>query len=325
MEVAMIFEKTILKIYNAMMGVRQDPTGDTFYFSHTDFDGLNFEPIEFTSNEGQRLLGGIYYYGEKCKEKITVFDHGMGNGHVAYMREIECLARHGYTVISYDHTGCRCSEGESVRGFAQSLSDLDCCLKFLKSTEDFRSASISVIGHSWGSFSTMNIPALHPDVTHIVGMSGFISVQAVIEQFFAGPLRGYAPAVYKLEAERNPDYIGYDAISSIKGARTKALYIQSADDKTVNSKLHFDKLREALEGRENTHFIELNGRNHNPSYTENAVKLLTDFQKKVIKFRKKHKHPTDSQKKEFVSQFDWWAITEQDESLWARIFMFLDN
>ena len=321
----MVFEKQIIGIYNMMMGSRQDPTGDIYYFDYTDFPGMCAEPFEFKGNVGQALRGKVYYFGEKCKEKITVFDHGMGNGHRAYMREIVELTRHGYTVIAYDHTGCRDSEGESIRGFAQSLADLDHCLKYLKTREDFKGASISVIGHSWGSFSTMNIPALHPEVTHIVGMSGFISVPAILEQFFSGILKGYRPAVYKIEEERNPEYVGFDAITSIKGSSTKAMYIQSLDDKTINTRYHFDKLRAALADRENTHFIPLTGRNHNPNYTEDAVKLLGDFQKRLAKFRKKNKAPTDAEKQEFVSGFDWAAITEQDADLWNRIFDFLDN
>jgi len=321
----MLFEKTIVGIYDAMMGSRQDPMGDIFYFDFTDFEGMCAEPFEFKGANGQTLRGKIYYYGEKCKEKITIFDHGMGNGHRAYMREIEHLTRHGYTVIAYDHTGCRDSEGESIRGFAQSLSDLDHCLKYVKMRDDFKGASISVIGHSWGSFSTMNIPALHPEVTHIVGMSGFISVRAILEQFFAGILKGYIPKIYDIERQRNPEYVDFGAIDSIKSSNTKALYIQSADDKTVSAKLHFEKLRAALTDRENTTFIELNGRNHNPNYSDNAVALLTDFQKKLRKFRKKRKNATQEEKQAFVNQFDWQAITEQDEELWNKIFEFLEN
>ncbi len=321
----MFFEKQIKSIYNKIMGTRNDPTGDIFYFDYTDFEGLNADAISFLGGVGQRLVGNIYYRGEKCKQRLIIFDHGMGCGHRAYMREIDTLTRHGYTVLAYDHTGCRNSEGESVRGFAQSLSDLDHCLKFVKTMDDFADASISVIGHSWGAFSTMNIPALHPEITHIVAMSGFISVNAILSQFFAGPLKYYLPAIYKMEAERNPYYVGFDARESIKNSNAKALYIHSRDDKTVSVKLHFNKLRKALSDRENTYFLELDGKNHNPNYSDNAVNSLTDMQQKLAKFRRKNKNATEEQKAEFVSSFDWAAITEQDTAVWERIFEFLDN
>ncbi len=321
----MIFEKQMVNIYNGIMGKRNDPTGDIFYYSYKDFADLSAEEISFVGADGQLLVGNIYYRTEKSKQRLIIFDHGMGCGHAAYMREIDVLTRHGYTVLAYDHTGCRHSEGESVRGFAQSLSDLDHCIKYVKRREDFSDATLSVIGHSWGAFSTMNIPALHPEITHVVALSGFISVNAVLSQFFAGPLKFYVPAIYKLEEERNPDYVSFDARTSIKSAYTKALYIHSRDDKTVNAKMHFDKLREALSDRPNTHFIELNSRNHNPNYTDNAVLLLTDMQKKLAKFRKKNKRATDEQKSEFVASFNWGAITEQDDALWERIFVFLED
>lgn len=321
----MIFEKQIIGIYNGIMGTRNDPTGDIHYFSHTDFEGLSAEGVSFPGGNGQRLVGNIYYRGEKDTHRLIIFDHGMGCGHVAYMREIDVITRHGYTVLAYDHTGCRHSEGESVRGFAQSLSDLDHCIKYVKSRDDLCGANISVIGHSWGAFSTMNIPALHPEISHVVAFSGFISVNAVLSQFFAGPLKFYVPMIYGLEAERNPEYVSFDARESIKKAETKALYIHSRDDKTVSAKLHFDKLRDALADRKNTYFIELNGRNHNPNYSDNAVLLLTDMQKKLSKFRKKHKKATDEEKANFVASFDWSAITEQDDALWGRIFRFLED
>ena len=321
----MIFEKQIIGIYNGIMGTRNDPTGDIFYFDYTDFAGLSAEPISFPGAQGQALVGNVYYYGEKRKQRLVIFDHGMGCGHRAYMREIEVLTRHGYTVLAYDHTGCRNSEGESVRGFAQSLSDLDCCLKFVKTCDEFKGASISVIGHSWGAFSTMNIAALHPEITHIVAMSGFISVEAVLSQFFGGPLKLYLPAIYKLEQERNPEYVSFDARESIKKSEAKALYIQSRDDKTVNAKMHFDKLREALSDRPNTHFLELNGKNHNPNYTDNAVALLTEMQKKLAKFRRKNKNATQKQRESFVAAFNWTAITEQDDAVWEKIFNFLED
>ena len=321
----MIFEKQIIGIYNGIMGTRNDPTGDIHYFSHTDFEGLSAEGISFPGGNGQRLVGNIYYRGEKRRDRLIIFDHGMGCGHVAYMREIDVITRHGYTVLTYDHTGCRHSEGESVRGFAQSLSDLDHCIKFVKSRDDLSGATISVMGHSWGAFSTMNIPALHPEISHVVAFSGFISVDAVLSQFFAGPLKFYVPVVYKLESERNPEYVSFDARDSIKTTDTKALYIHSRDDKTVNARLHFDKLQDALSDRPGTYFIELCGRNHNPNYTDGAVALLTDMQKKLGKFRKKNKNATPEEKAAFVASFDWAAITEQDESLWEKIFRFLED
>ena len=173
----MLFEKQILKIYRKNLFVRNDNPDGIFYFSPEDFEGLQAHPYSFRARAGHELKGFFYHYPHPIPGKVLVFDHGMGNGHRAYMREIETLAKAGFLVFSYDHTGCMTSGGESCNGFAQSLSDLDACMEALKGEKVLEGYSFSVIGHSWGGFSTMNIAALHPDITHVVSMSGFISVK----------------------------------------------------------------------------------------------------------------------------------------------------
>ena len=131
-------------MYRAQLYGRCDDTGKVFYFSAKDFEGMSATPFSFKSNEGAMLKGYFYSYDGYDTSRLVVFDHGYGGGHRAYMKEIERLCRAGFRVFSYDHTGCMESEGESTRGFAQSLSDLDACISALKSSGEAANASISV-------------------------------------------------------------------------------------------------------------------------------------------------------------------------------------
>ena len=129
----MIFEKQVLAAYRAMAYTRCDDTGVAYYFSAKDFPTLFAEEYDFTSSRGDLLRGFLYSYPEKNPSRLVVFDHGFGGGHLSYMKEIELLARRGYLVFAYDHTGCMRSGGESPNGMAQSLSDLnDALLKGLR-------------------------------------------------------------------------------------------------------------------------------------------------------------------------------------------------
>ena len=157
----MIFEKKILGFYKKILLRRHDPDGSVFYFKKEDFDGLCSTDTSFLGDKGQRLSAHFYYRGEKRYDRLVMFDHGMGCGHAAYMREINEITKRGYTVFTYDHTGTLESEGESIGGFSQSLSDLDRAVKFVRSLVEYKDAKIAVIGHSWGGFSTLNISALH--------------------------------------------------------------------------------------------------------------------------------------------------------------------
>jgi len=147
----MLFEKYVLKIYRKNLFTRNDNADGIFYFTPEDFPGLKAHPYCFKARAGHDLKGFFYYYDAPIPGRLLVFDHGMGNGHRAYMREIETLARAGFLVFSYDHTGCMASGGKHIGGFAQSLADLDDCIKTLKRDEFLQNREICVVGHSWAA------------------------------------------------------------------------------------------------------------------------------------------------------------------------------
>jgi alpha-beta hydrolase superfamily lysophospholipase len=240
------------------------------------------------------------------------------------MKEIEKLCRHGFRVFAYDHTGCMESGGMTPNGMAQSLHDLDDCFKTIKADERFAGLDLSVMGHSWGGFSTLNITALHPDISHIVVLSGFVEVEMLINTFFGGLLKPYRKAVMNLEKSSNPEFIKYNAVNSLSNSNTKALLIYSDNDQLCTKKAQYDTLYSALKDRTNVQFMLEKGKAHNPNYTENAVKLLGEYVSAKTKLLKQ-KNLTDEHKKEFLASFDWDKMTEQDERVWKKIFEHLDS
>ncbi|MBQ8209094.1 MAG: alpha/beta fold hydrolase [Clostridia bacterium] len=320
----MIFEKQILDFYRSIAYTRCDDKGTAHYFSAADFDGLHRDDYEFNSSLGHKLCGNIYFYDNYNPHRLVIFDHGFGGGHRSYMKEIEMLCRHGYRVFAYDHTGCMESGGESPNGMAQSLCDLNDCINALKSDEQFRDLDFSVMGHSWGGFSCLNIAALHPDISHIVVLSGFVSVEEIVNTFFSGVLKGYRKAVMALERKSNPEFVKYNAVESLSKTDAKVLLVYSDNDKTVK-KSQYDMLKSALEGKENIKFILEYNKGHNPNYTYDAVEYFGKYYADVQKKTRKKLLETDEQKKSFVASFDWNAITEQDESVWNEIFEVLDK
>lgn len=319
----MIFEKQVVNMYKGMMHTRCDDTETVFYFSADNFSGLRKEPYAFKASAGHKLQGYIYNYDDPKQGRLIIFDHGFGGGHLAYMKEIEMLCKHGYTVFAYDHTGCMESGGETPGGLAQSLCDLNDCINTIKADTRFSGLDISVIGHSWGAFSTMNITALHPDISHIVAMSGFVSVEEMIKTFFSGIMKGYRKAIMALERASNPDFVDYNAVETLSKSKTKALLIYSENDQMCK-KIHFDTLKSGLDGKDNVSFLLEANKGHNPNYTEDAVKYLGEFVSARTKLLKT-KGVTTSQKAEFVASFDWDKMTKQDEIVWNKIFEHLDN
>ena len=320
----MLFEKQIINLYKKQMYNRCDDTGVAYYFSADDFEGLNKKGYTFKAPAGHTLQGYFYWHDNPIENRLVIFEHGMGGGHRSYMREIETIAKKGYMVFAYDHTGCMESGGESTNGFGQSLNDLDCCISELKKAGGFKGEEITVIGHSWGGFSTQNVVALHPDLKNVVAMCGFSSVKRMVDQHFGGLMKGYAKAIYALEEKSNPEYVKFDAAESLAQTQVKALIIHSADDPLVKSDIHFNVMKEAAGNNENVEFMLVEGKAHSPNYTYDAVKYKDQFFATLTQKLKKKQLETPQQKAEFVASYDWWAMTVQDMKVWDKIFAFIE-
>ena len=317
----MIFEKQIVGTFRNNFLRRCDDTGTAFYYSAADFPGLEAEAFSFSSCKGHELKGYFYHYADPVPGRIVVFDHGFGGGHRSYMKEIELLCRHGYLVFSYDHTGCMESGGENIGGFSQSLVDLNDCLNALKATERCRALDFSVMGHSWGGFSTANICALHPDVSHIVVLSGFVSVEKLVESFFSGIIKGYRKAILALDP--NPDFFRYNAVESLSGTDAQVLLVYSENDKMVSRAVHFDALKAGLSHKENIRFLLEKNKGHNPNYTEDAVAYLGQYSADVAK--KAKNLTTEEARMVYRGSWNWDRMTDQDIMVWAEIFRTLDT
>ena len=318
----MFLRKKLEEIYKSTLFARQDIKDEIFYFSSDDFEGLNKTEYSFKNKWGDNVRGYFYTYEGANADRIIVFDHGLAIGHRSYFREVEKLASHGYTVYTFDHTGCTESEGEGIHGFLGSLSDLDDCLKALKA--DFPHKTFSVVGHSRGGFSTMNITAYHPDLTHIVAISGFSEVRDMINQLIPAFAKKTREHIYNVEAAELPDYVSASAIESLKCSKAKTLIIHSNDDGTVSAK-HYEKIYSALKNKPNISFLLVDGKNHNPHYTEDAVKYKDRFFKTYKKMKKKKLLVTKEQKDTFKASYDWYRMTAQDDTVWAEIFKLLDS
>lgn len=321
----MIFEKKIIDIYRRKLIRRLDADGSIHYFEKEDFPGLLSDEVFFSSDKGQRLVGQFYYRNKKRTDRLVMLDHGMGCGHVGYMQEINLLTERGYTVFTYDHTGTRMSEGDNLGGLTQSLADLDYAFNFVRSLDEYKETEIAVIGHSWGGFSTMNISALHPDITHTVVLSPYISVRALHGQILQGLLSIYKDAVYKVEADSFPDYVDRNGIDSLRNSGVKALIIHSRDDDTCSFKKQFEVAQKALSDCPRVEFLALDGKRHYPNYTTEAAKYKSEYNATVKKLKRKKVLTTRDERVAFAMMQDWNKMTEQDMTVWERIFEFLEK
>lgn len=311
------------KKFNEAVFIRSDEKPHVFLFSCKDFYGLQTEALDFVSSKGHKMRAFFYYYPNFIKDRLIIFDHGMYSGHRSYLREIELLCKNGYLVLAEDHTGCFESEGESTGGFAQSLCDLDDLIKVVKNDSRLSSMDISVIGHSWGGFSAMNIVKFHPEISHVVALSGFISVEAIISQHVPFIFSREVKKLVANEMRLNPSYAGVSGVETLKNTDSRVLIVHSTDDKVVKYKKHAYVLEKELAGKENIEFLIVNGKGHHPNYTKEAIARKDQFFKDAkVAFKKKQLTSTE-ECEEFKARYDWRAITRQDKAVWKVILDFL--
>ena len=309
----------IEEAYQNAVYTRVEETKAVFYFSKDNFEGLSQSPFMVRSSKEHRLQGYFYSYPDPQPDRIVIFEHGMGSGHRGYMKEIELLAKAGYLVYAYDHTGCMESGGETTGGFSQSLMDLDDVMNAFLKHETYHHYQFFVVGHSWGGFSALNIAAIHPEVKKVVAISGFISPEKILKQ----TLGIFYQRIYNKEKKKNPRYMKFDALNSLHRSKAQTLIIHSDDDPVVSCKKHFDVMHKAFVGYENITFWKVSGKGHNPNYTADAVKYKDAFFKRYRKALKTGALETDRDKERFAEQFDWDRMTEQDPAVWERILEML--
>lgn len=114
-----------------------------------------------------------------------------------------------------------------------------------------------------------------------------------------------------------PKYYPINNFEYIKTTKDKLLFIHSKDDPVVNYGATIDRVVEA--NNPNIKIISVNGRGHNPNYSDEAAKLVTEVMGKYWRLKK------DEDKKKLMEAQDVWAMTEQDIEIFKKIKSFIEE
>ena len=316
-------KKIVLKFYQSVVNERFDNPGYLKFFGPNDFEGLIEEKCQFTSAKGINLDAFFYYYPNYEVNRLIVFDHGMAVGHEAYFKEIEVLCKMGYKVFSYNHTGCSSSGGDSIDALSVSLSDLRQALKYLLNN-GYQEEQISVIGHSWGGFSSGNILHFYPNLRNIVSISPFISVKDALRDKIPFPLKGLYKVGYRLEEEKYPEEAHTSMIDTLNNTKKKVLVIYGTNDEMLSYKKNFLKLKKKVTNS-NIEFLSCPNKGHLVHYSYVANDYYNEVFDRFRSLIKTKKLQTLEEKKEYMDKVDWDKITEQDKDIWNKISDFLNK
>ena len=257
----------ISRIYVKKFVCRYDKQIGVPYYSYTDFEGLHRDEFSFTNSKGIELKYFYFYYDNYKKDKIVLFLHGLDCGHVAYMAEINELAKRGYKVLTIDYTGCGDSKGKYLGSFFTPTRDVLELLDKLSLKEE-----IVLVGHSLGGFTALNLINLKKEITKAVILAGFIKpeleLNAIVKSKFL--VRG----ILRYEKKVGKELHLLDNLDYLKTTKDNIFYIQSEDDGMIPYSTAL-MLAEEM-NNPNIKTLKVSGRKHNPNYTDEAVQYMND-------------------------------------------------
>ena len=153
------------------------------YFTIKDFPDMDMDPIEFKNHRGYFLRGGFYYDDLlQPHTKLMIFSHGIGPGHQAYTHLIHEFVKKGYVVFAYDNMGCGLSEGKSIRGIPQAISDLRDALTYVDKTTYARLPK-TLLGHSWGAYAVLRAARMNFNIANIISIAPFNDVTEMLGKY----------------------------------------------------------------------------------------------------------------------------------------------
>lgn len=290
-------------------GTRYEKNPFLKYFTAEDFN-LSAQPVTLPKG-----LKGLIYSKENIpqKDKLIIFCHGMGPGHIAYTTEIAYFCNNGFTVLAVDNRGCNLSEGKNLKGMYSGVQTAIAAIDFAKENGY---TDISLIGHSWGAYSALCASAKRK-VNKVVAISapnspaGTMAEVAVNMGALPRPLVALLRPFWGLV-----NLLKYGAKGNSNAARcakrndTPTLLIHGDKDRVVTlKKSSFNRAN----GKHITKYLAV-GKMHNPYNTKNAEIKLAELSEKL-------------KKNDFadLANFDFKAATEEDEAVMQEILNFIES
>ena len=305
----------ISKVYIQKFVCRYDKEVGVPYYSVEDFKDYKREAYTFNNSKGIEIHYFYYYYENYRTDRIILFCPGLGPGHASYMAEIETLAKRGYKILTIDYTGCGESKGEYMGSLNFPTRDVMELLDLLKLEQE-----IIIMGHSLGGFTALKVASLRKEITKVVVMSPIIETKPMILRASKSKFITYW--IMRYEHKVAKDYDKIDVPNYLGTTTDNVLFIQSIDDPMVPYETSLKIAEEANNPHVQT--IKMEGRKHNPNYTEAAVQYMNQvfgaFNRRVMD----KKIASDEERINYFKDVSIARLTEQDQKLFDQIFDFIN-
>lgn len=139
---------------------------------YDDIDKEKYPREQLIVQSGENDISAFLYMVQDAKGLIVVAP-GHRDANDIKLYEIRYFVDAGYSVVCLDYTGCYTSSGNSMKGYSQSVYDIDALLDYIEADERFENTPICLFGHSMGAYAVCAELQFDHDIAKVVAASGF--------------------------------------------------------------------------------------------------------------------------------------------------------
>lgn len=139
---------------------------------YDDIDKEKYPREQLIVQSGENDISAFLYMVQDAKGLIVVAP-GHRDANDIKLYEIRYFVDAGYSVVCLDYTGCYTSSGNSMKGYSQSVYDIDALLDYIEADERFENTPICLFGHSMGAYAVCAELQFEHDIAKVVAASGF--------------------------------------------------------------------------------------------------------------------------------------------------------
>ena len=155
-------------------------------------------------------------------------------------------------------------------------------------------------------------------------LSLLASIDTLTDAGFGGKLKPFKKYIKRFERKANGNLADCCSVDALRATDTKALLIHSRDDQMADISTGLDYVRSRI-SNPNVKYLEVEGKFHNPNYTEDAVAYMRQTFGEYEALVKSKKLRTLEQKKAYMADKGFLRMTEQDGKIWDKIFSHMEK
>ena len=157
--------------------------------------GLDVQEVEVKNSDDMRMYA---YYGASQNGAAVMLQHGFKADRAEMLEEAKILQDAGYGVLITTVRAHDKNDGERISFGVREMDDLQTWYNFLLAQDEV-TGRIGILGNSMGAAMALEYASRNPDISAVVSVSGFSSLQDTIDvsvEYFTGlPAFPFAPTI----------------------------------------------------------------------------------------------------------------------------------